>query len=300
MKNSSFAFTLLLSFVVSVLFLTALPRTMARSNAAPDKDKLTVQEIILKHLDSIAPADVRSKTTTRTLIGTCVFAAQLPAGGTSTTDGAAVLASDGGKILLAAKFNSPTYPSEQLAFDGKKVSAGYVKPGLHSTLGDFLLARSFTFKEGLIGGSLSSAWPFWDLTSHNARLELGGTRKVSGREAYVINYSPKKGSDLAVKILIDAENFRHLRTEYVQVVAAGLSRTIDGAYQRRETRYEMREDFSDFRVEQGLTLPHKYKLEIMIDVQEGTTIQNWEYTFDKFTFNEKLDASAFNLDSQPK
>lgn len=298
MKYTSFRLAFLVSLILGGLLSIALPRTTARS--VPDKDKLTAQEIVLKHLDSIATAEVRSKTTTRTIIGTCVFTAKLPAGGTSTTDGAAVLASDSAKVLLAAKFNSPTYPSEQLAYDGKKVSAGYVKPGLHSTLGDFLLARNFTFKEGLIGGALSSAWPFWDLTSHNARLELGGTKKVNGREAYVINYSPKKGSDLAVKIYIDAENFQHLRTEYVQVVAAPLSRTIEGAYQRRETRYEMREEFSDFRSEQGLTLPHKYKLELLIDVQEGTTIQDWEYAFDQFTFNEKLDATAFNLDSQPK
>jgi hypothetical protein len=300
MTKSPFRLSVLFLFVLTGVVLIGLPRTKAKAIPVADKDKITAQDVILKHLDSLAKAEVRSKITTRTISGTCVFTAKVNTGGISTTDGPAVFASDGAKILFATKFNSPTYPSEQLAYDGKKVTTGYVKPGLRSTLGEFLISRTVPLKEGLLGGSLSSAWPFWELMSHDAKLEFGGTKKVNGRDAYVIKYNPKKGSDFAIKIYFDAENFQHVRTEYVQVIAAGNASSPDQAAGMRESRYEMNEYFSDFKVEGGLMLPHTYKLEVFFDIGGGTSTQEWKYAFDTFTFNEKLDASAFNLENQPK
>lgn len=288
-------FRLLIFSLLLLAGFYAIGTSRTKATAAPDKSKLTAQEIIVKHLDSLGTAEVRTKITTRQVSGVCVFTGKVNTGGSSTTDGPTVFASDGEMLLFATKFNSPTYPWEQLAFDGKKVTTSYIKPGLRSTLGEFLLTRTVVFKEGLLGGSLSSAWPFWDLSKVDAKFELGGTKKVNGREAYVIKYNPKKGSEFDIKIYIDAETFQHVRTQYLQIVAAPQSGGIDQMGGKRESRYEVTEDFSDFKAEQGLTLPHKYKLELFMDAGSGTAEQNWVYTFDTFTFNEKLDATAFNL-----
>jgi hypothetical protein len=300
MTKTPFRLSVLALFILTGFFALGWPRATATATTPDEKQKLTAQEIILKHLDSLGKAEVRSKITTRMISGTCVFSAKINTGGTSTTDGPAVFASDGARLLLATKFNSPTYPSEQLAFDGKKVTTGYVKPGLRSTLGEFLISRTIPFKEGLLGGSLSSSWPFWELMSHDAKLELGGTKKIDGRDSYVIKYNPKKGSDFAIKVYFDAETFQHVRTEYVQIVAAANAPSIDQGAGMRESRYEMTEYFSDFKAEGGLMLPHAYKLEVFFDIGGGTSTQEWKYVFDTFTFNEKLDASAFNLENQPK
>lgn len=288
-------FTLLIAAIVSMRVPTG--------NTAPvfDRDKLTAQEIIVKHLDSIGPAAARSKVTTRQVTGVCQFSAKLASGAISSIGGPAVFASDGSKSLIAAAFDNPTYPKETLAYDGNKFTTGYVKPGQRTSLGDFMISNKASFKEGLAAGTLSSAWPFWDLSSHDSRLETGGVKKINGRDAYVIKYSPKKGSDFAIRIYFDAETFQHVRTEYDRLLSAlNNGGGVDAQSQQRETRYLMIEEFSDYKAEQGLTLPHTYKLEISIDGQGGTTRQTWLFNLNAFTFNEKIDPTAFNLEGAAK
>lgn len=309
MYGRSFRKRLCFPLALAGLVCIGLPK--AKTVRAADQPKLTAQEIVIKHLDSIGTAAVRSKIRTRQVVGTCKFTAKIAAGGTSTTNGPAVLASDGAKSLIAAAFNSTTYPKEALGYDGNNLTAAYIKPGLRSTLGDFLLAHKVTFKEGLITGSLSSAWPFWDLTTHDARLETGGIKKLKGRDAYVIKYSPKKGSDFDIRIYFDAETFQHVRTEYDQVISGmnGTSRAdmstrqrdiipgADSSSRQRETRYGIVEEFSDYKDEQGLILPHTYRLEILLDGQQGTSVQEWLFSLNTFMFNEKLDPVAFNVET---
>lgn len=311
MFKKPFRLFLFFPLISAGLLAIGLPRVETAPKA--DREKLTAQEIIVKHLDSLGPAAVRAKMTTRMAVGTCKFTAKIASGGISTTDGPGVLASDGPKSLIAASFNSSTYPKETLAYDGDKITTGYIKPGLRSTLGDFILGNKISFKDGLIGGSLSSAWPFWDLTGHDARLEAGGTKKINGRDAYVIKYSPKKGSEYEIKVYFDAETFQHVRTEYDRIVSAlnaqnriddsrrqrELVGGVDGSARQRESRFGMIEEFSDYKAEGGLMLPHTYRIEISLDGQQGTSTQEWVFSLTEFTFNEKIDATAFNVDNTP-
>jgi hypothetical protein len=309
MFKKPFCLVLFFPLIAAGLMAIGLPKVKTAPKA--DREKLTAQEIVVKHLDSLGPAGVRSKITTRQIVGTCKFTAKLAAGGISTTDGPAVIASDGAKVLIAAAFNSPNYPKETLGYDGDKLTVGYIKPGLRTTLGDFLISNKVTFKEGLIGGSLSSAWPFWDLTDHDARLETGGMKKINGRDAYVIKYSPKKGSEFDIRIYFDAETFQHVRTEYDRVVSAlnaenridssrrqrELVGGVDGSARQREARYGMIEEFSDYKAEAGVMMAHSYRIEISLDGQQGTSVQEWLFSFNTFTFNEKIDQTAFNVET---
>jgi hypothetical protein len=68
-------------------------------------------------------------------------------------------------------FYSPVYPREQFAFDGSRFMAAFVTPGVRSSLGSFLMIHDFIFKQGLMGGTLSSAWPLLDLSVAKAKLE---------------------------------------------------------------------------------------------------------------------------------
>jgi hypothetical protein len=297
MTKRSFHRIVFAVFGIAAAFLfIAFPQS---HTAAVDKDKLTAQEIVVKHLDSIGPATTRSTIKTREVIGTCKFTAKISTGGTSFTDGPAVLASDGPKSLIAVSFSSLTYPFEKLGYDGKKLTAGYIRPGLRSTLGDFLITQSVSFKEGLMSGALSSAWPFWDLSGHDARLETAGTKKINGRDAYGIRYAPKKGSDFDIKLYFDAETFQHVRTEYSRTISAGQALTPELSSKQAQTRYSMSEDFSGFKKENGLNLPHSYKLEISLDGQAGTSVQTWEFEFNQFIFNEPIDPVSFNMEAAP-
>ena len=74
---------------------------------------------------------------------------------------------------------------------------------------------------------------------------------------------------------------------------------VDSSVNQHETRHTLIEDFSDFKDEGGLMLPHTYKLQLLLDGQGGTNIQEWLFTLTTFVFNDPLDQSAFNMEVPP-
>lgn len=148
-----------------------------------------------------------------------------------------------------------------------------------------------------MGGTLSSAWPLLDLNARGPQLEYAGTRKVGNRTLHELKYLPRGGSDLQIKLFFDQETFTHVRTEYERVIAAP---TGDRAYanvQEREVRYKMVEEFSDFKKEGELTLPHTYKINLAVDSQNGTFLADWMITLTQFSFNQKIDPRSFSIGS---
>ena len=55
------------------------------------------------------------------------------------------------------------------------------------------------------------------MANKKAKLSLEGTKKIDGKENYVLSYSPKGGSDVDINLYFDKETFRHTRTEYKQL-----------------------------------------------------------------------------------
>ena len=205
------------------------------------------------------------------------------------------MASEGGKNLIGMSFPSPIYPREQLGFNGSSFTAAYVTPGVRSVLGNFLMTHALVFKQGLMGGTLSTAWPLLDLSIRNPRLEYAGLKTVDNRPLHELRYLARGGSDLQVSLFFGQATFRHVRTEYELVIAAP---TGDRAYttiEERETRYKMIEEFSDFRSEGGLILPHTYRIKLLVDSKGGTFLADWEITLNQFTFNEHIDPNSFSI-----
>ncbi len=54
------------------------------------------------------------------------------------------------------------------------------------------------------------------------------------------------------------------------------------------------EEFSDFRKEDQLTLPHTYAIHLTIKAQSTRSV-DWVLTFSQFAFNQPIDAKAFNV-----
>src|SRR4030095_4027570 len=127
--------------------------------------------------------------------------------------------------LLNAAFPSPDYPYERIGFDGERVSARPIRPNERSPFSDFFLSHETVFKEGLIGGVLSTAWPLLHLEERKAKLSYAGAGEGSGRPPPKLRYAPRKGSDLKVTLFFDAETFRHVRTEYERTVPAPIGAT---------------------------------------------------------------------------
>lgn len=278
---------------VSLLLLAVAAGVLRIQNAeAEQSGKLSVDEIVAKHLESIGAESARTAVKTRMMGGASQVTFR--SRGMAQAEGKAVLASDGEKSMVTMKFESTQYPYEKIGFDGNKVSAYQLNPGDYSSLGSFARANPEMFKEGLLSGTLSSAWPLMNLQNRKPKLEYGGLKKINSRQVHELKYTPRSGSDLRISLFFDAENFQHVRTVYQKSIAAQMGRTANESARLSETRYQLVEEFSDFKTEGGITLPHTYKIHLE---QSGsaTQISDWVITLGRFFYNQQLQTKDFDV-----
>lgn len=280
----------LTAIILTLIFLANVSAT-----ATPVADKLKPEEIVAKHIEAIGTAEARKADRSRIVAGTSLM--NLKTGGRGNSSGPALLASQKDKVLLKAEFTSAGYPFERLGFDGRKLHAKQYSPGIRSPLAEFFMSHDTVFSEGLLGGTLSSAWPLLNLEARSPKLQYGGTEKIDGRQAHKLKYLPRHGSDVKITIFIDTENFQHVRTEYERAIAAPMGSTPGESASMREMRYRLVEDFRDFRAEGGLTLPHTYKIEYTVSRLNQPLALDWTFTFTRFTFDYPIEDKEFLVDS---
>jgi hypothetical protein len=293
------------------LLAALLPSMPRATNAAPKADdKMKAEDVIAKHLAALGPEAAREAAQTRIVGGSsrAVFKARSTSG---AIDGQVVIASTDNKVILGMKFDAPNYPGERFGFDGKKFTVGYLTPGVRSPLGNFALTNDELFKEGLVGGTLTSAWALLDVAGRKAKIEYAGTDKINDRPVHKLKYYPNKGSDLKITLFFDAETFQHVRTQYDRVIAArlagggGMDRSsgrqnesrIDNSARQQETRYKIVEDFGDYKEEGKLKLPHSYKLQLEVNKTDGSSLDRWEMALDQFAFDQEIDDRMFNVET---
>jgi hypothetical protein len=258
--------------------------------------KLKADEIIAKHLEAIGGTETLQSISSRVSTGSVVVTFREP--GTGQLGGRVVLASEGPKHMMAMAFDNATnYPHERIGFDGKDVSGGYVHPGSRSSLGDFLLTNQSILKQGIWGGELSQSWLLLN-PNRKVKVETGGMKKIGDRQAYQLKCYPS-GSDLKISMYFDAETFHHLRTEYERSVIAQMGGTPETSANQSETRYKLVEEFSDFKKEGGLTLPHAYKINLEITTgRAGAVKAQWDLTISDIQFNQKIQPGSFDVDGE--
>ena len=100
------------------------------------QEKVTLEVLLAKHLESIGTAKARSASKSMMIVGTSKAVFRGRGGG--STEGIVVLASQEEKNLIGMKFNNTDYPFEKMGYDGSEFSVGFVTPGVPSTLGQFL------------------------------------------------------------------------------------------------------------------------------------------------------------------
>lgn len=275
--------------VVIMLAIAATTLTVSAQN------KITAEQVVAKHLESIGSDKARRDDKSRIIFGNCT--AVFRGIRTGTLTGRTVLASEGNRSLIGISFESPDYPHEKIGYDGDKFRVGFITPGRRTALGTFLLNNDGIYKEGLVGGTLSSAWSLLDTTVRGAKLAYVGTEKLNNRPVHKVRYTPRRSFDLQVTLYFDAENFRHVRTLYERVVGANLGGGVDASAGLRETRFKLEENFSEFKKEGDLTLPHKYELELFIDGTNGTIAYNYLMNLERFSFNQEIGAEFFNAEA---
>lgn len=262
---------------------------------APAQEKLKPEEVVARHLEAIGTAEARSPTRSRVVAGGTRI--EVKAGGHGGSEGQGLIASAGNKVLLNATFQSADYPFERVAFDGERVSARAIRPNVRSPLSNFFLSHETVFREGLIGGVLSTAWPLLRLDERKAKLSYAGAGEAAGRPAHKLRYSPRKGSDLKVTLFFDAETFRHVRTEYERTVPAPIGATPGQSVSQRETRYRLVEEFSDFKTEDGLTLPRAYSAGYTVFSTGASVEVSWKFDLTRVDPDQPIDPKVFVADT---
>jgi hypothetical protein len=287
-----------ITIVLLALSLLASSSIAPAAFTARDKEKLTAEQVVAKHLEAVGAPETRASITARIITGTVVANFRAPS--TGQVPGRAVLFSQGAKHAIGMIFDGvANYPQDKIGFDGEDVSTSFVLPGRRSTLGEFLMTNKSVVKQGLLGGALSQAWPLYGLEARKPKLEYAGLKKVGERQAHALKYLPRGGSDLNVTLFFDVETFQHVRTEYTRSLAAQMGTSPNNSARQLESRYRMVEDFSDFRKEGGLTLPHQYKLGLEITLPGGSYRMDWELALASFAYNQPIDPKSFDVDDKP-
>ncbi|HEX8147991.1 MAG TPA: hypothetical protein VF591_12495 [Pyrinomonadaceae bacterium] len=282
--------------LLTLSLLASSPNAPAASNAR-DKEKMTAEQVVARHLEAVGAPETRASITARVITGVVVANFRAPSVG--QVPGRAVFFSQGAKHAVGMVFDGvANYPHDKIGFDGEDVSTSYVLPGRRSTLGEFLMTNKSVIKQGLLGGALSQAWPLLDLASKKPKLEYGGLKKVGERPAHALKYLARGGSDLNVTLFFDAETFQHLRTEYTRSLSSQMGTNPNNSARQIESRYRMVEDFADFRKEGGLTLPHQYKLGLEITLPGGSYRMEWDFALSNFAYNQPIDPKSFDVDDK--
>jgi outer membrane lipoprotein-sorting protein len=254
--------------------------------------KLTPDEVIAAHLESIGTAEARSAF--KSLVAQGTVEVTIRVGGSGSGKGGAVMASQGPMSLMGFIFGQEA-SNDKIAFNGKKLTLGELRPGLRSPFSDFVLKNDVLFREGLFGGTLSNAWPFLDPNARQGKLRSLGTKNIKNRKAYVLEYEPRNKGNLEIKLYFDAETFQHLRTEYQQEFVAPTVTNPDKAARQKGTRFKLTEEFSDFRRESSVVVPHTYKIQFTIETEHHPLLEDWVVTLSQFVINKTLDPKQFDL-----
>jgi hypothetical protein len=250
------------------------------SETVQSKDpKLTPEELVNRHVQSIGSAEAIQKVQNRALNSTVVATTTFARSGTMA--GKASILSKGPKTRIGITIDYLDYPSEQFTFDGSRTVAGSSLHGVNAPLGDFMHLNGVLMREGLIGGVLTTAWPLLDLPDRKPLLSYGGLKKVDGKQYHTLKYKPNKGAMAAnVTLFFDPETFRHVRSQYGVENSGGTGSITPGGGGQSPSlaRVQLIEEFGDFKEKDGLQLPHSYTIRYSGDTGSGTLLATWTVT----------------------
>jgi hypothetical protein len=263
--------------------------------------KMKAEDVVAKNLDSIGTAEVRADL--KTLIAVGPTKQRFTSTSDAAVDGRIVIASEAAKVFIGMNMASIQYPGQRFVFDGKNADVAMTSQTGRDFLGNFVKDNGPLLKSGILGGTLSTGWLLANDPSTKGKLTFEGIKKIEGRDAYVLQFSPKGGSDINILLYFDAESFRHIRSEYGRITSAPqgvmgkdlAGKAADNSGRQSETRIKVIEDFSDFRAEKSIMLPHAYKISYSYSGNQGTVQCEWMSTLTEFGVNQKFDPSTFAL-----
>lgn len=291
---------------ILVLVLACLSCAFAESN-----EEFTPAALIARHLQSIGTPEQRTDAKTRVAAGTAHY--KIVNGGAGEMDGAATLVGEGRNLRVILKFKNGDYRGEDLLTDGDRVQV-FGNPK-RSLMGQFLYDESALLTEGILGGTLGTAWPLLDPKVRSAKVSYEGLKNVEGTELHELKYVPKKKTDLDIRLYFDKETFRHVLTVASVTINPRLLGGVPGSgtdfmgrgeigatgsspetstVRQQPLRFRIEQRFGGFKQVQGLTLPHTCSIRFSAEGYRSAVIA-YEATFDEVNQNIGLDPRNFQI-----
>src|ERR1700674_4553918 len=283
------------AFTFSILAALAMAWAGLAGPSVPASDKPKAEDLVSKHLDALGTTEARAALKSLNVEGNLLT--KFLRGGSGLAGGAFFMGFTGHKILMGAKFNTPSYPGESYAFDGEKKTIGYVLPGQRSQLEDFLNHNGEVLAEGLIGGTLSTAWALYDWQSRNARLDVDGLKKVDGKELFRVSYHPRHGTgDLKIYLFFDPGTFRHVKTIYTEQGQAQMGSTPGMSSVGGGANLTLEEDFGGFAPVNKLMLPTQWTLKYSQEgIGSGSSMVEFDMDIARIQANPNLSGVTFRI-----
>jgi hypothetical protein len=264
------------------------------------EQKMKVEELVARHLSSIGTPEARATAKNRAGSGIAQVTFRMPK--TGQLPGRSDVISDGRMMRIAMMFSSQDNQSEQLVFNGKAVDTSQLSLRLRSPLSAFVFDHVALLQEGLMCGTMTTAWPLLDLAGRQPKLVYTGLKKLEGRQLHELTYRPKKDAgDLQIALYFDPETFRHVYSHYRLVERVGVGEygrptqaNPAGANPGTDTFYRIEEWFDDFKMVDSLTLPHAYKLRFTREGSDPPTyICEYSISLTQVLHNQAVDPKAF-------
>jgi hypothetical protein len=158
-----------------------------------------------------------------------------------------------------------------------------------------LYTQNYIIKEGLLGGTLSTAWSLLHLSERQARLDYRGLKRLEGKACHEVLYRPKKGGTFQILLYFDETDFRHVRTQYRMTRPALMGGRIGDTASTRDTIHLIIEDFDNFKAVDSLMLPHSYQLSYTVEGGSATTSTRWILKVTELAHNQKVDPRYFTI-----
>jgi hypothetical protein len=183
---------------------------------------------------------------------------------------------------MILKFYDQDYPAEHFAFDGKDATVSITSKNRKSILGEFVDIHSGLMREGLFGGVLSTAWPLLNAQSGSFKLKYELKEDSSGK-LHELTYTPKSRrylDNIVIRLYFDVETFHHVMTEYALM---GISNPVAFVLEK----------FGNYRIEDGLMLPHSYSIEY--NTWRGISPTLWTVEIKQVMHNGPIDPQLFHV-----
>jgi len=266
--------------ITIVFFCIALTWLPTGAHTTDEKDKLTAQDIITKHLAAIGGRDALAKVKTRVAIGTA----------TKESDAAvtmAIMSQAPDRVSALYQFEGYNW---QLIYDGSK---SICKPIFSRTTSQVMQKYEDMLSTGTLFNDASLFNALLAGESSGLKFEAKGTKKIKGKNAYLVEMKRPKGA--AVKLYFDTETFMWVRTEYGNVSLTKPMSTFSNERTSKdeETTYEFYVDTSDFKDVEGLKLPFRIEIVATTPILKQKNIGTIVAIIKEYRQNIEIDPKMF-------